>query len=142
MIEIDIPTIDPIQHEAKIFLGMTSRQSVCVVVGTLIGGSLFALTVGKNLETATVLLLIGLVPAFLMGWCKPYNMKFEDYVKLWIFNNFQQNSKRIYKTDGAEEIKFLTIEERLKQEEKTRQKELEDKKKNAKNKMKNQKSGV
>ena len=66
----------------------------------------------------------------------------KDYVKLWIFNNFQQNSKRIYKTDGAEEIKFLTIEERLKQEEKIRQKELEDKKKNAKNKMKNQKSGV
>ena len=129
MIEIDIPSIDPIQHEAKIFLGMTSRQSVCVTIGALLGGSLCALLFSINTDLAILALLICVLPAVCMGWVKPYNMKFEDYVRLWIFNEFQQDKRRIYKTDSAEVTKMLTMEERLALEKKQKEKELEEKRK-------------
>ena len=136
MIEIDIPSIDPIQHEAKIFLGMTSRQSICLVPGLILGGCAFAALFSISVDIAVVGLVICVAPAVCMGWIKPYNMKFEDYVKLLYFNEFKQDKRRIYKTDSAEVVKMMTMEERQFLEKKQKEKELEEKKKKQKNKTK------
>ena len=124
MIEIDIPSIDPIQHEAKIFLGMTSRQSVCLVPGLIAGGALFAVLFPLiGIDWAVMALVICVAPAVCMGWVKPYNMKFEDYVRLLYFNEFKQDKRRIYKTDTAEVVKMMTMEERQFMEKKQKEKQ-------------------
>lgn len=103
MIEIDIPSIDPIQHEVKIFMGMTARQCLCIVPGGGLGFGLFMLTRSLSTDVAMALLILCVVPAVFMGWYKPYNMKFEQFVQLWWFNTFVSNPKRIYKTDNADD---------------------------------------
>ncbi len=95
MLEIDIPSIDPIQHEPKIFLGMTSRQCICIVPGVAVGVGLFVLLKGVSSDLAMIGLILGLLPATCLGWVAPYNMKFEDYVKLVWFNTFISSPKRI-----------------------------------------------
>ena len=135
MIEIDIPSIDPIQHEPKIFFGLTSRQCLCIVPGAAIGIGLFVLAYKTSLDLAVILLCLGVVPAVCMGWLTPYNMKCEQYIKLLWFNLFVSNPKRIYKTDGAEDVKQLTIKERQELEKKQKENELASKRKN-KNKNK------
>lgn len=129
MIEIDIPSIDPIQHEPKIFLGMTSRQCLCITPGVALGAALFALFYKYSLDLAVITLGIAVIPAVCMGWCSPYNMKFEQFMKLVWFNTFVSNPKRIYKTDSEDEVKLLTIKERQELEKKNKAKSLEDKKK-------------
>lgn len=128
MIEIDIPSIDPIQHQPKVFIGMTLRQIICVVPSIAVSAILFGLTYKLSDELAIILVLIVMFPAILIGWYKPYNMNFEDYAKLWFYNEFQSNPKRILKTDSMEEIKMLTIKEREIEEKKQREKELNEKK--------------
>jgi hypothetical protein len=130
MIEIDIPSIDPIQHEPKIFLGMTSRQCLCIVPGLLLGASLALATFKLNTDLAIILFAICVVPAVLMGWYKPYNMRFEQYLQLLWYNNFVASPKRVFKTDNAEDVKMLTIKERQIIEAKQKEKELAEKKKN------------
>jgi len=137
MIEIDIPSIDPIQHEPKIFLGMTSRQCLCITPGVAAGVGLFVLTYNFSVDLAVILLGVAVVPAVCMGWLSPYNMKFEQYLKLLWFNTFVSNPKRIYKTDSEEDVKMLTMKERQEQEKKEKEQMLADKKKNKdKNKTK------
>lgn len=135
MIEIDIPTIDPLQHEPKIFFGMTSRQCLCIVPGVAIGVTLFMLTKSISIDVGIVLMALAVIPAACMGWLTPYNMKFEQYVKLVWFNTFVSNPKRIYKTDNEVEIKKPTIKERQELEKQNKALELEKKKK-----IKNQKN--
>ena len=129
MIEIDIPSIDPIQHKPKIFLGMTSRQILCLVPGVALGAALFMLTYKMSLDIAVIAVGVAVIPSVCMGWLTPYNIKFEDYVKLVYFNNFVANQKRIYKSDNEEEMKLLTIKERQELEKKQKVQELERKKK-------------
>ena len=145
MIEIDIPSIDPIQHEPKIFFGMTTRQCICIVPGVALGALLFALTYEMGTKIAIPLCMLAVLPAVAMGWYTPYNMKFEQYVKLVYFNTFVSNPKRIYKTDNEEEVKRLTIKELQEQEKKEKAAELEAKKassKKNKNKKKSEKEGL
>ena len=129
MIEIDIPSIDPMQHEPKIFFGMTSRQCLCIVPGVIVGAALFMLAYKKNLDIAVISLCAAVVPAALFGWYAPYNMKFEQFIKLWWFNTFVANPKRIYKTDNAEFVKQLTLKERQELEKKQKKSDLANKKK-------------
>jgi hypothetical protein len=135
MIEIDIPSIDPIQHEPKIFFGMTSRQCLCITPGVIIGVTLFMLVKDLSLDLAVILLGLAVAPAVCMGWLSPYNMKFEKYVQLVWFNTFVANPKRIYKTDNEEEVKQLTIKERQEQEKKQKVQAMEKKKKEKINKL-------
>lgn len=137
MIEIDIPSIDPIQHKPKVFMGMTSRQILCIVPAVALAGTLFALTCSFSMDLAVILAGICVVPAICLGWITPYNMKFEDYAKLVYFNMFVSNPKRIYKTDSAETHKALTIKER---EELERMKLASEKKKKASKNSKSSKS--
>ena len=138
MIEIDIPSIDPMQHEPKIFIGMTSRQCLCIVPGVGVGAALFALTHGISQDLAIILCGLAVAPAVCLGWIAPYNMKFEQYIKLLWFNTFVSNPKRIYKTDNEQESKLLTIKERQELEKQQRARDLAEKKKN-KNKNKSEK---
>ena len=116
MIEIDIPSIDPIQHEPKVFMGMTARQILCIVPGVGLGILFFMLTKDINQDLAVISCGLAVGPAVCLGWLKPYNMKFEQYVKLLYFNTFVANPKRIYKTDMAEEVKLPSIKERQEKE--------------------------
>ena len=129
MIEIDIPSIDPIQHQPKVFLGMTLRQIICIVPSSALAIFLCATTYKINDTLAILLALIIVAPAIAVGWLRPYNMNFEDFAKLWFYNEFQSNSKRILKTDSMEEFQMMTIKEREAEERKKREKELAEKKK-------------
>ena len=111
MIEIDIPSIDPIQHEPKVFVGLTARQIIFVVPGVTLGAALFAMAFKTSTDLAIVALMITVIPAVCFGWARPYNLKFEQYLQLLYFNMFVSNPKRIYKTDSAEEKKFQTLKE-------------------------------
>jgi hypothetical protein len=133
MIEIDIPTIDPMQHEPKIFFGMTSRQCLCIVPGIALGVSLFMLTKTLSMDLAVIMLLLSVAPAVCFGWLSPYNMKFEQYIKLLWFNNFVASPKRIYKTDNEEDGKQMTIKERQALEKKQKDQAIALKKANKKN---------
>ena len=128
MIEIDIPSIDPIQHEPKIFMGMTSRQCICIVPGLAIGVALFMLTRTINKDLAVILCGLAVGPAVAMGWVSPYNMKFEQYLQLLWFNTFVSEPKRIYKTDNEQDVRLLTIKERQELEKKQQKQEIEEKK--------------
>lgn len=128
MIEIDIPSIDPIQHEPKIFMGMTSRQCICVVAGVGLG-ALAALTLYSiSLDLAMIATGLCVIPAIFMGWYTPFNMKCEQYLKLMYFNTFVANSKRIYKTDSEEDPKQLSMKERQEQEKLKKEEDLARKK--------------
>ena len=129
MIEIDIPSIDPLQHEPKIFLGMSSRQILCIVPGIGLGMALFMLTYKWSTDIAVILTALCVVPAVCLGWVKPYNMKFEQFVKLWYFNTFVANQRRIYKSDSEQERKLVTIKEAEELEKKQKEQELVEKKK-------------
>lgn len=111
MIEIDIPAIDPIQHEPKIFVGMSARQCLCIVPGVALGVGAYFLFSAISSDLAFIGAILFILPAILMGWCKPYNMKFEQYVQLVYFNTFVANPKRIYKTDTEDERKLVTTKE-------------------------------
>ena len=132
MIEIDIPSIDPIQHEPKIFFGLTSRQCICVLAGAAPALLIFALTYKVNRDFAVIATMLCIVPAILMGWYSPYNMKFEEYAKLVWFNTFVANPKRIYKTDMADDRKQLTAKERQELEKKSLLKEKQEQEKQKK----------
>ena len=85
LIEVDIPSIDPIQHEPKLIFGMTLRQAICVIVGGVGGVGAFLLMhflVPGVQDLAVVGFLLFALPAVLMGWYKPYNMKAEEYLKI------------------------------------------------------------
>ena len=140
MIEIDIPTIDPLQHEPKIFMGMSSRQILCIVPGVSLGIGLFMLTYKWSSDIAIISTGLAVGPAVCLGWLKPYNMKFEQYVKLVYFNTFVANQKRIYKTDNEQELKLVTIKDRQELENKQKEQALEEKKKKKENK--NKKKGL
>ena len=109
MIEIDIPSVDPVQHEVKVILGMTTRQIFCAVPCAIVGATLFAMLKDTSMDLAIVSLMTTVIPGALFGWYKPYNMKFEQFLKLAIDNNFVNNPRRVYKTDGEEEIKWNNI---------------------------------
>lgn len=142
MIEIDIPSIDPIQHKPKVFMGMTSRQILCIVPAVALAGSLFALTCSFSMDIAVILATICVIPAVCLGWISPYNMKFEDYAKLVYFNTFVSNPKRIYKTDSAESHKSLTIKEREELEKMKLAAEKKDKTAQRKEKNTNKKNSI
>ena len=114
MIEVDIPSVDPIQHEPRLILGLTLRQAVCLIVGGGLGAAAYFLLESfiHNPQVSAMGLVIFLLPACCLGWYKPFNMKCEDYVKLIYYNNFVCYPTRILKTDGAEDIKLPTMKER------------------------------
>lgn len=139
MIEIDIPAIDPIQHEPKIFVGMSARQCLCIVPGVALGVGAYFLFSKISTDLAFIGAIAFILPAILMGWCKPYNMKFEQYVQLLYFNTFVANPKRIYKTDTEEERKLTTTKELEAQAKKAQAAETKGKAKAPKEKKANSK---
>ena len=143
MIEVDIPSIDPIQHEPKLIFGMTLRQAICVIVGGVGGVGAFLLMhflIPGVQDLAVMGFLLFALPAVLMGWYKPYNMKAEDYFKLVYYNTYVAYPTRILKTDDAMDVKLPTMKERQEMERKLQQAELNKKKAAYKAKQKEQKT--
>ena len=143
MIEVDIPSIDPIQHEPKLIFGLTFRQACCVIIGgTLAVGAFLALQFIFNVPDLSVLgFLVFALPAVLMGWYKPFNLKAEDYAKLVWYNNFVASPTRILKTDLDEDIPLPTLKQRQEMERKLQQQSIKKKKAAAAEKAKQQKKG-
>ena len=139
MIEIDIPSIDPLNHEPKIFVGMTARQCKCILPGGLLAIGAFMLTKNISMDVATLASIITVTPFVLFGWLKMYNMKLEDYLKLWYYNNFVSSPERIAKTDSEEPVKTLTLKEREIIEKKKKESELQKKKDKKKKDLENRK---
>lgn len=133
MIEVDIPSIDPIQHEPKLIFGLTMRQALCVIVGGGLGvGAYFLMNmlVGEQ-NLCIISALTFMLPAVALGWYRPYNMKCEEYLRLLYFNTFESYPQRILKTDGAQDVKMPTLKERQEMERKLQQKRRQDKKEQA-----------
>lgn len=115
MLEIDIATIDPMQHQPKIFLGLTRRQCLCLVPGVVMGAATFYL-VQKNIGSIDVSFIccaLVLAPFILFGYVRPYNMPFEKYLQLMIQNRYVNSSKRIFKTEA-----MIVEEEKLEEQRK------------------------
>ena len=104
MIEIDIPTIDPVQHEPKIFLGMTKRQVLCVLPGVALAVGLAMLFKNISIDLMVIGVILGIAPAVLFGWLKPYNMPLEKYLLLLWNNQTNPQNYRIYTLGILEQI--------------------------------------
>jgi len=100
MIEIDIPTIDPMQHEPKVFLHMTARQIICILPSAILGILAFVLLKDVSLDFAVISVMIIVAPAIVLGWYKPFNMPFEKYAKLYIMNHYVNPQVRTFKKPG------------------------------------------
>lgn len=79
-------------------------------------------------DLAVVGFLLFALPAVLMGWYKPYNMKAEEYLKLVYYNNYIAYPTRILKTDDAMDVKLPTMKERQELERKLQLQEQKKKK--------------
>lgn len=99
-IEIKIPK-EINQYEAKAVGPFTLRQffSLAACLPFCIG--LFLLT--KPYIGVDMAGFVAMVPggvAYLFGWCKPYGMRFEVYMKTTFVNAFLAPRKRLYKTEN------------------------------------------
>ena len=116
MVEVDIATIDPIQHKPKIFLNMTVRQIIFVIPSVLLGVLMGFLAYKLSPDAMFPMILLGVAPGIAFGFFRPQEMELEKYLMLMYENHFKNPQKRIFKTDTEEEVKFLTMEQRRKQE--------------------------
>lgn len=140
MIEIDIPTIDPIQHRPKVFLGLDSRQIKFVVPGAIVGIGLAVLLYKFSVQLSVLSLLLFCFPAGLFAFYRPFNMNFEQYLLLMYQNEFVNSKYRVFKSDEAQEIKMQTIKERQEEEARNKKKAIDDKKNKSVVKSQNKKS--
>ena len=106
MLEINLPTIDPMQAESKVVLGLSIRQILCVVPGLGLGVAGFFALKDISFDLGLVVAVIAIAPAVLMGWARPYQLKFEQYLKIFINNRFLYPPKRLYRTTEAMNEEF------------------------------------
>ena len=118
MIEIEIPK-DLKDFEPKVIGPFTVRQLVCTVsiVGImLVGYNVFKLFFDNGLKIVIPLILC-LIP-ILIGWYKPYGMRFEKYAISQLYTVIIPPKKRLYKVENTYEQfeKMIEKEEKEKLE--------------------------
>ena len=100
MIEIKIPK-EINRYEAKAVGPLTMRQllSWVICLPLCVGVYLFTYPIiGTDLAG-----FIAMIPggaAYCFGWCKPYGLKFEVYMKSAFISSFLAPSRRLYKTEN------------------------------------------
>lgn len=138
MIEIEIPK-DIKDYEPKLLGPFTTRQLICTVAvaGIMFVGYNVLKNVFDNGLKIVIPLIICLLP-ILIGWYKPYGMRFEKYLVSQFYTTIIPPKKRLYKVEN----KFEEFEKIIEKEEKER---LEQEKRNARqemNKNKGKKEGA
>ena len=98
MIEVKIPQ-EISQYEAKMVGPFTMRQAICGLAAIVASWTLRA-HLGNILSQDALISLIVLVciPLGLIGWIKPYGMRFELFFAGVLFNTLISNSKRFFRS--------------------------------------------
>ncbi len=122
MIEIEIPK-DLKDFEPKVIGPFTVRQLVCTVsiVGImLVGYNVLKMFFDNGLKVVIPLILC-LIP-ILIGWYKPYGMRFEKYAISQLYTVIIPPKKRLYKVENTYEQfeKMIEKEEKEKLEAETK----------------------
>ena len=87
--------------KTKVFLNLTKRQIICFGSGALIGIPLFFI-LRKPLgpSSATLLMIIAMLPFFMLAMYEKNGQPFERYLRNIYRQKFQRSSKRPYKIDN------------------------------------------
>ncbi len=100
MIEVAVPQ-DIREFEPTLLGFLTTRQVVCGGLGLVGIYGIWAMEKSLGLDPMEVpLYLIAAVPAGLIGWFKPYGIKFEKFMATAFVSNIIAPSKRVYKIDN------------------------------------------
>lgn len=113
MIEIRL-TKELGDYEPKLIGPFTSRQIICIIIAAPFCFLIYHFTAKVlPIDVAGFLIAIPGLIAALFGWCKPYGMKTEKFLKSIAVNVLLAPMNRAYKTKNAHEsvIKVLTSAE-------------------------------
>ena len=97
MIEIEIPK-DIRKYESKLVGPLTTRQTICFVIGAVIGITIYSVLSFLPQDFKMILVLIAVSPLILCGWYKPYGMHFEKFVQTALISNVLAPVNRKYVT--------------------------------------------
>ena len=87
--------------KSKVLFGLTRRQLVCFGAAALIGVPLFfLLRKTVNSSTATVCMIVVMLPLFLLAMYERNGQPLEVYLGLLIQNKFIRPKVRIYQTNN------------------------------------------
>jgi hypothetical protein len=87
--------------KTKVFLNLTKRQIICFGSGGLIGIPLFfILRKALGPSSATLLMIIVMLPFFLLAMYEKNGQPFERYLRNIYRQKFQRPSKRPYRIDN------------------------------------------
>jgi hypothetical protein len=126
MIEIEIPK-DIRKYDAKLIGPFTTRQVLCFIPGCALGACTFLIPTFLPQDIRLILTGIVFLPFLLVGWVKPYGMKFELFAKQIIFSTFLSPQERKYitknqfsdKTPEGDKLKAKNREKKLKNRKKS-----------------------
>jgi hypothetical protein len=92
---------DVTKVKTKVLFNLTKRQLICFGSGLLIGVPLFFLTRGPlGNTTATMLMILAMVPAFLLAMYEKDGQHLEVILRNMIRSVFLRPKKRLYKTNN------------------------------------------
>lgn len=101
-------------YEAKFIGPFTARQTICVGIGGIVSFMVSSplLSFGSDYMTILTVIIFIMLPFVLFGWCKPYGMKMEEFIKQYYFYHILAPSIRKYET----ETQFDVIEKEMNKE--------------------------
>ena len=96
MIEVKIPQ-EINQYDAKLVGPFTMRQALCGGIAALLSYGIYNGMKGTvSEETVIGLIMLVSTPFALLGWVKPYGMRFEKFFIGILFNTLISSPKRYY----------------------------------------------
>ena len=96
MIEVKIPQ-EINQYDAKLVGPFTMRQALCGGMAALLSYGIYNGMKGTvSEETVIGLIMLVSTPFALLGWVKPYGMRFEKFFIGILFNTLISSPKRYY----------------------------------------------
>lgn len=115
MIEVKIPQ-EIRQYDAKMIGPFSFRQAICGVAAIGIAYILNRFLKGVVPQDALIgLIMLVCVPLALIGWVKPYGMRFEKFFVAVLFNTLLSNPKRYFQSknsiENIEKIEIKNMEE-------------------------------
>lgn len=100
MIEVKIPQ-EIGDYDAKLIGPFTMRQALCGAIAALLAYLLYNNLSGIIAQDRIIgLILLIDAPLGLIGWIKPYNMRFEKFFIAVLFNTLISSSKRFFKSNS------------------------------------------
>lgn len=99
MIERDIKDTD--KYEAKFIGPLSTRQTICGVIGAAFAITGYFLTRNALGDVAFFIGVLAGFPWFLCGFYKPHNIPFEKFAKSVFISMFLAPAKRRYKTENT-----------------------------------------